>query len=59
MQFNNTTGLSKGQHLSDEIKRGTAVQKKLINGEALFLEAYYAETGQISYDLYREASKPR
>jgi IS30 family transposase len=91
MQFNDTTSLCKGQHLTlaerieiqtwkrrdksnrfiakelgrshstinGEIKRGTVVQKKLINGKPVFFEAYYAETGQIVYAKHREASKPR
>ncbi len=45
--------------INDEVKRGTTVQKKLINGKTLFLEAYYAETGEIIYEKHREASKPR
>jgi len=45
--------------INDEVKRGTAIQKMLINGKALFLEVYYAETGQIIYEKHREASKPR
>jgi IS30 family transposase len=45
--------------INDEVKRGTTVQKKLVNGKALFLEAYYAETGQLVYEKHREACKPR
>ena len=30
--------------INDEIKRGTTVQKKLVNGNPIFHEAYYAET---------------
>lgn len=30
--------------INDEIKRGTAVQKKLVNGKAITSENYYAET---------------
>lgn len=91
MQLNDTTSLSKGQHLTlserieiqtckrldlsnrfiakqlgrshstinDEIKRGTVVQKKLINGKTFFYQVYYAETGQIVYAKHREASKPK
>lgn len=91
MHINDTTGLSKGQHLTlserieiqslkrlsnsnrfiakvlgrshstinDEIKRGTAVQKKLVNGQAIYSENYYAETGQLVYEKHREACQPR
>ena len=45
--------------INDEVKRGTASQKKILNGKALFLEAYYAETGQLVYERNRDASKPR
>lgn len=45
--------------INDEVKRGTAVQKKLVNGKALFLEAYYAQTGQLIYEKHREACKPK
>lgn len=91
MHINDTTGISKGQHLTlserieiqslkrlsnsnrfiakvlgrshstinDEIKRGTAVQKKLVNGQAIYSENYYAETGQLVYEKHREACQPR
>jgi len=91
MHINDTTGLSKGQHLTmmerieiqtfkrmgesnrfiakvlgrshstinDEIKRGTAVQKKLVNGKPIYQEAYYAETGRFVYEKHRETCKPR
>ena len=45
--------------INDEVKRGTASQKKIVNGKALFLEAYYAETGQLVYEKHREACKPQ
>ncbi len=45
--------------INDEVKRGTACQKKILNGKALFLEAYYAETGQLVYERNREACKPQ
>jgi len=45
--------------INDEIKRGTAVQKKLVNGRAIYSENYYAETGQFVYEKHREACKPR
>jgi len=45
--------------INDEIKRGTAVQKKLVNGHAVYSENYYAETGQLVYENQREACKPR
>ena len=45
--------------INDEIKRGTVVQKKLVNGKPFFFEDYYGETGQIVYERNREASKPR
>ena len=45
--------------INDEIKRGTAVQKKLVNGKPIFQEAYYAETGQSVYAHHREACRPR
>jgi len=44
--------------INDEIKRGTAIQKKLVNGKAIYLEAYYAETGQLVYKKHREACRP-
>ena len=91
MHINDTTGLSKGQHLTlserieiqslkrlsnsnrfiakvlgrshstinDEVKRGTAVQKKLVNGKPIYSENYYAETGQFVYEKHREACQPR
>ena len=91
MHINDTTGISKVQHLTlserieiqslkrlsnsnrfiakvlgrshstinDEIKRGTAVQKKLVNGQAIYSENYYAETGQLVYEKHREACQPR
>ena len=45
--------------INDEIKRGTAFQKKLVNGRAIYSENYYAETGQFVYEKHREACKPR
>jgi len=45
--------------INDEIKRGTAVQKKLVNGQAIYSENYYAETGQLVYEKHREACQPR
>lgn len=45
--------------INAEIKRGTTVQKKLVNRKPYFFENYYAETGQIVYEKNREASKPR
>jgi transposase, IS30 family len=44
--------------INDEIKRGSAVQKKLVNGKSFIWEAYYAETGQVVYEKHREACKP-
>ena len=45
--------------INDEIKRGTAVQKKLVNGKPISQESYYAETGRFVYKKHREACKPR
>ena len=45
--------------INDEIKRGTAVQKKLVNGKAYYLKAYYAETGHLLYKKHREVCKPQ
>ena len=45
--------------INDELKRGNAVQKKIVNGKSLYQESYYAQTGQIVYEKHREACKPR
>ena len=42
-----------------EIKRGTPVQKKFVNGKPIFQKVYYAETGQFVNEKHREACKPR
>ncbi len=45
--------------INDEIKRGTAIQKKIVNGYTYYSENYYAETGQIVYERHRLNSRPQ
>ena len=91
MPLNDTTTLSKGQHLTlserieiqtlkrqgfsnrkisrilnrshstinDEIQRGWARQKKILNGQTIYSEDYYAETGQLVYERSRQACLPQ
>ncbi len=43
----------------DEIKRGWARQKKILNGQTIYSEDYYAETGQLVYEHSRQACLPK
>lgn len=45
--------------INDEIKRGTATQKKIVNGYTYTTELYYAETGQIVYEKHRLKCRPQ
>ena len=36
--------------INDEIKRGWARQKKILNDQTIYSEDYYAETGQLIYE---------
>lgn len=45
--------------INDEIKRGWARQKKILNGQIIYSETYYAETGQLVYDRSRQACLPK
>lgn len=44
--------------INDEIKRGLASQKKIVNGKAYYTDDYYAETGQMVYERHRENCQP-
>ena len=39
--------------INDEIQRGWARQKKILNGQTIYSEDYYAETGQLVYERSR------
>jgi len=45
--------------INDEIKRGWARQKKILNGQTIYSEDYYAETGQLVYERSRQACLPK
>lgn len=45
--------------INDEIKRGWARQKKILNNETIYSEHYYAETGQLVYERSRQACLPK
>ncbi len=45
--------------INDEIKRGSAIQKKIVNGYTYTTELYYAETGQIVYENHRLKCRPQ